>query len=825
MKLKTFNSALNIPLIGESYQPSDSIENIKFGYKSAKLPIPDIPETSPAIHELYYLTPEVDPCDRVIREFLSHDIKVRDPKELHIKPGWHQYTLEGDYVGQLLPTNHIVFDVETHPIKQQNPVLAAALSPYHYWLWFNPELERTLVDLPYTELVINHNAHFDKARTRQAYKYPRQIKWLDTMSMSKVTNGFSKADKMMSIYMKWRRTGDDNMINAFPWLPHVTRGNLADCYNFYCKPSQPMTEADKTIRKDFVKNVDIYQGDIRPYVHYALTDVWVAYQLAKALFPRYLRKVGKVALKSHLLMSEFLYPVSSNWQQWLKDTENEYRAGHQKVSDRLGELGMSEEYEQLPIYPLWNSGLREGMPRWVRADLHNGKRWTIGLGHWEAPYILKARWNGFPLSRRPIHLWGYTDNGGEWHKLPSEKDGVNCSSPFNDFIIDKDELTVRSDAADIMDITKGMCYWKGKRKRAKETPIIFNGDGYYIAESFVPHTTITRRSGSPMFGTACQYKPGKLGSDLKLQIQPHKGRLIMHADYASQEFWEACLAGDSLLGEHGSFKKSWIANWGNRADGTDPHSSLAAYISQLAQTELKRQDAKGINFAGQYGGKYPAFYKHFKKCFPDGNHELWDMLANASISALYGNKNRLGKYYGGIDSQYLNWLDQKKKEPIVRTLMFGVEITEGFNPVYFRTKNKRNSRFLNSCWNYFIQSTGRDLLDYLIVVFDQLRPDDVLLLVSNHDEIVLHVPDDYETVRATAKALQIAHFSSWYTLAKCLGFTNIPQKLALFPEIDVDRYWRKDSNGATPDNAPNAFVIRDGWEFSKQKFEEWKRKR
>ena len=101
--------------------------------------------------------------------------------------------------------------------------------------------------------------------------------------------------------------------------------------------------------------------------------------------------------------------------------------------------------------------------------------------------------------------------------------------------------------------------------------------------------------------------------------------------------------------------------------------------------------------------------------------------------------------------------------------------------------------YLTSRANWGIQSTGVDLLHYLLATVDTLNVvtgTDARFVFSRHDEVWYNCHQDH--TMKLAQNLQRASVLAWGNLAKSLGFSTLPENYAWFSGVNVDNCLRKE---------------------------------
>ncbi|GAV03146.1 hypothetical protein RvY_13617 [Ramazzottius varieornatus] len=364
--------------------------------------------------------------------------------------------------------------------------------------------------------------------------------------------------------------------------------------------------------------------------------------------------------------------------------------------------------------------------------------------------------------------------------------------------------------------------------------------------------TVTRRAVEATWMTASNAKPGRIGSELKAMIQAPPGFNFVGADVDSQELWIAAILGDAnWLQQHGCTAFGWMTLQGSKADGTDMHSKTAE------QAGIGRDHAKILN----YGRIYGAGREYTAVLLKNFSQDLTEAQANGKAHRIYsfakGNRlyrlNALGKFlaeqcglspadteqgikygavkqiyelaygkqfsekdskkeYGqimshmtegsiwanGSESHMFNMLESVANSPQPRTPVLGCRISRCL------MKENVEDDFLTSRVNWVVQSSAVDYLHLMLVCMKWLmRKYDIKgrFSLSIHDEVRYIVAEE-DRYRA-ALALHITNLLTRAMFAYKVGICDLPQSVAYFSAVDVDKVIRKEVNldCSTPSNA------------------------
>ncbi|VDD81479.1 unnamed protein product [Mesocestoides corti] len=385
--------------------------------------------------------------------------------------------------------------------------------------------------------------------------------------------------------------------------------------------------------------------------------------------------------------------------------------------------------------------------------------------------------------------------------------------------------------------------------------------------------TISRRAVEPLWLTASNAEPERLGSEIKAMVQAPPGYCIVGADVDSQEMWIASLIGDSKVGFQGKscflwnnlrfmptpivllmFEQisvcgtpyGWMTLEGSKAKGTDLHTKTANLIG------IKRNEAKVLNYARLYGSGVE-FTKHLLSKFQSNiRPEEASLKAEKLMRATKGYRvsvpsqnNSEGKveyksiWRGGTESHVFNALEAIARSPEPRTPVLGAQITRALTPKAVQDD------FLPSRINWVVQSSAVDYLHCLLVSMAWLIKKFNLrarLCISIHDEVrylcykrcadevalALQVTKSclkaqlllfYPSLSKRIYFFQISNLLTRSFFAYQLGMHDLPESAAYFSSVEVDSCLRKDplndcKTPSNPDGLEATYKIPKGKSFT-----------
>ncbi|KAI0353878.1 gamma DNA-directed DNA polymerase [Trametes cingulata] len=458
-----------------------------------------------------------------------------------------------------------------------------------------------------------------------------------------------------------------------------------------------------------------------------------------------------------------------------------------------------------------------------------------------APLLLRLSWQGWPLFHSREHGWTFrvpsdaTDfqtrakplafadpadatlhnmvaqQGFTFYKLP-HKDGekANVGSPlgktFMKYAQDGTLASPFEEAKGALDMNAQCSYWISARDRVMNQMVVWQDDKLdvgvarpaepgrkwgIILPQVITMGTVTRRAIEKTWLTASNAKKNRVGSELKAMVRAPPGYALVGADVDSEELWISSVMGDAQFGLHGATAIGWMTLEGTKAAGTDLHSKTASILG------ISRDQAKVFNYSRIYG----AGMRHAVLLLLQSNAGMLPEQAQKLAETLYAStkgKNTHGTHlfgrkfwYGGTESFVFNKLEEIALSDRPQTPALGCGITYALSKEYLPAKF--GSDYMPSRINWVVQSSGVDYLHLLIVSMEHLIAKyniQARYLISVHDELRYLVKEE-DRYRA-ALALQIANLWTRSYFAFKLGMDDLPQGVAFFSSVDVDRVLRKE---------------------------------
>ncbi|XP_066211099.1 DNA polymerase subunit gamma-1 isoform X1 [Saccopteryx leptura] len=432
----------------------------------------------------------------------------------------------------------------------------------------------------------------------------------------------------------------------------------------------------------------------------------------------------------------------------------------------------------------------------------------------------------------------------------------NVGSPFaKDFLPKMEDGTLQAGPGGAsgpraLEINKMISFWRNAHKRISSQMVVwlprsslpravtrhphYDEEGRYgaILPQVVTAGTITRRAVEPTWLTASNARPNRVGSELKAMVQAPPGYVLVGADVDSQELWIAAVLGDAhFAGMHGCTAFGWMTLQGRKSRGTDLHSKTATTVG------ISREHAKIFNYGRIYGAGQP-FAERLLMQF---NHRLTHQEAAEKAQQMYAVTKGLRRYRlsedgewlvrqlhipvertedgcvslqdlrriqreasrksrrrkwnvvaervwtEGTESEMFNKLESIATSEEPRTPVLGCRISRALEP------SVAQGEFMTSRVNWVVQSSAVDYLHLMLVAMKWLFEEfaiDGRFCISIHDEVRYLVREE-DRYRA-ALALQIANLLTRCMFAYKLGLSDLPQSVAFFSAVDIDRCLRKE---------------------------------
>uniref|UniRef100_A0A182YK54 DNA polymerase subunit gamma-1 n=1 Tax=Anopheles stephensi TaxID=30069 RepID=A0A182YK54_ANOST len=460
-------------------------------------------------------------------------------------------------------------------------------------------------------------------------------------------------------------------------------------------------------------------------------------------------------------------------------------------------------------------------------------------------YNYRSRTNSAPTVKRPAY-----NGSGVWCNVELEgccyflqlphKDGAGhrVGNPLSkDFLAKFSENVLAGDgraAERVVEIARMLSYWRNNRDRIRGQLVVWC-DADCTVGAILPQVvvcgTLTRRAMEPTWMTASNAQRERVGSELRAMVQAPAGYRLVGADVDSQELWIASVLGDAGTGLHGGTPFGWMTLSGTKATRTDMHSVTAQAVG------ISRDHAKVLNYARIYGAGQQFAERLLKQFNPtltgaEARSKAAKMFTLTKGRRTYRLREELREQYpaqpirstayealglarvcnkgvgelfdgphwlGGTESAMFNRLEEIAGSAAPATPFLGGRLSRALEP-----QHGTEDRFLPTRINWVVQSGAVDFLHLMLVCMRWLmggsNGGQLRFCLSFHDEVRYLVPERYAHHAALA-----LHVTNLLTRAFCVhrvGFRDLPQSVAFFSSVEVDRVLRKEAQHdcRTPSN-------------------------
>ncbi|XP_058059901.1 DNA polymerase subunit gamma-1, mitochondrial [Anopheles bellator] len=439
-------------------------------------------------------------------------------------------------------------------------------------------------------------------------------------------------------------------------------------------------------------------------------------------------------------------------------------------------------------------------------------------------------------------------------QLP-HKDGAGrrVGNPLSkDFLAKFSENVLAGDgqaAERVVAIARMLSYWRNNRDRIHGQLVVWleneelpttvveaaNDTSPTVFGAILPQVvvcgTLTRRAMEPTWMTASNAQRERIGSELRAMVQAPPGYRIVGADVDSQELWIASVLGDAdASGLHGGTPFGWMTLSGTKATGTDMHSVTARAVG------ISRDHAKVINYARIYGAGQQFAERLLKQFNPTLSEAEARSKASKMFTLTKGRKvyrlrtswadahpeyrqnctpyealklarvcNRAvdemfhrSRWCGGTESAMFNRLEAIASADQPRTPFLGGRLSRALEP---GDEGLDEDRFMPTRINWVVQSGAVDFLHLMLVCMRWLMgAERIRFCLSFHDEVRYLVEERY--AHHAALAMHVTNLLTRSFCAHRIGFRDLPQSVAFFATVEVDRVLRKEAQHdcRTPSN-------------------------
>ncbi|XP_050076357.1 DNA polymerase subunit gamma-1, mitochondrial [Anopheles maculipalpis] len=460
-------------------------------------------------------------------------------------------------------------------------------------------------------------------------------------------------------------------------------------------------------------------------------------------------------------------------------------------------------------------------------------------------YSYRQRKSGATTAKRPTY-----NGSGVWCNVELEgccyflqlphKDGTGhrVGNPLSkDFLTKFSDHVLAGDgraAERVVEIARMLTYWRNNRDRIRGQLVVWC-DLHRTVGAIIPQVvvcgTLTRRAMEPTWMTASNAQRERVGSELRAMVQAPAGYRLVGADVDSQELWIASVLGDAGTGLYGGTPFGWMTLSGTKAARTDMHSVTAQAVG------ISRDHAKVLNYARIYGAGQQFAERLLKQFNPtltgaEARSKATKMFTLTKGRRMYRLRDALRDQYpmqpirstvyealglarvcnkvvgelfegphwlGGTESAMFNRLEEIAGSTKPATPFLGGRLSRALEPQY-----GTEDRFLPTRINWVVQSGAVDFLHLMLVCMRWLmggtNGGQLRFCLSFHDEVRYLVPERY--AHHAALALHVTNLLTRAFCAHRVGFRDLPQSVAFFSSVEVDRVLRKEAQHdcRTPSN-------------------------
>jgi len=292
--------------------------------------------------------------------------KVPGYDDFIFQPGWTRYEWDGEkFKTKQVPhplEKAFTYDTETFVVGGAFPVIGTCLSAKAAYVWLAGEMcdptlpqeewtQHDLIPIGSGSFVVGHNVSYDRVRARDGYTLtssePENF-YFDTLSAHIAVSGLASGQRWL--YVLAGKDSEDlteeekkKLMFRPRWATEGSTNSLVEVYNFHVaavreyfgKEVHRMQDSDKEIRDVFVKATEMHQlANRRDLLDYAMKDAYYTSELFQALWPKYLDSTpSKVGIAGHYFLNGSRIPVSTQWSDWISQTEEVFHAHSREMSE------------------------------------------------------------------------------------------------------------------------------------------------------------------------------------------------------------------------------------------------------------------------------------------------------------------------------------------------------------------------------------------------------------------------------------------------------------------------------------------------------------
>lgn len=316
----------------------------------------------------------------------------------------------------------------------------------------------------------------------------------------------------------------------------------------------------------------------------------------------------------------------------------------------------------------------------------------------------------------------------------------------------------------------------------------------YCALEISPYGTFTSRLTSniaTVIPNKFKNPETKLFSDFFFQFQfaEDSDYVMLELDYTAQELYISALLGQSVSGlpfGEDPFLKAMLI--GNKADGTDVYSQVAASIG------LKRNYAKGATLATIYGCGLKTFTNSLLSSIDDlAERDRVKPLAKIAFETLKGKRDKSGQFTGGLASNFFNWSAANMSQSVPVVYPFRTSFPKTLCPKYMGKKATYCAQL-----NFPVQS-GAATLGLLSIFLTTVTAAaghlgleekvDWRYSTSVHDSYTFLVRKEF--AEEFAEIIIKSYLQTWALYIRQLGLFKLPHKFMYDCVVNESRCARK----------------------------------
>lgn len=305
--------------------------------------------------------------------------------------------------------------------------------------------------------------------------------------------------------------------------------------------------------------------------------------------------------------------------------------------------------------------------------------------------------------------------------------------------------------------------------------------------------TVSRRTKERFWLVAPHPKSHQCGSEARCLVAAPDGMLFVEADVRSEEYALFSAFADRYYGFVGSAACSVVG----------AISDIHNVVSGMVGGKLERVHIKNYNYGRVYGQSEKGAAAHMVASskgtinFSTALELTTEM--SASTKGIRSWRNGTPHYEGGIESHGYNYMSELLYKDEVKSPILGVKVSEALQPC------NTNGQYRHMLGNWTIQTSGAEMLFIIQCCIHELAIRHGIR-GNIHPTMTAHDGFTWVTLEKDAPLLGCiynnAHYIAQATVSRKLGLDGVAAINAWFPDVQFDRYLRKDSQNScqTPTN-------------------------